>query len=118
MMATKGQITEDTVYKVAGSVGLDVDRLKQDMSAPEIEQAIKGQSGARADALNIHGTPGFIIGNHIVPGALDLDRPEKHGRRGAQGLICQARRRPPRRGTGLRWTSARSARHSNARELS
>src|SRR5205085_5662587 len=29
MMATKGQITDETVYKVAGSVGLDVDRLKQ-----------------------------------------------------------------------------------------
>ena len=28
---------------------------------------------ALADALNIHGTPGFIIGDHIVPGALDLD---------------------------------------------
>src|ERR1700730_9931998 len=72
MMATKGQITEDTVYKVAGSVGLDVERLKQDMSAPEIGQALKTNL-ALADALNIRGTPGFIIGNHIVPGALDLD---------------------------------------------
>jgi protein-disulfide isomerase len=53
-------------------VGLDVDRLKQDMAAPEIEQALKANL-ALADALNIHGTPGFIIGNHIVPGALDLD---------------------------------------------
>ena len=72
MMAVKGQITEDTVYKVAGSVGLDVDRLKQDMAAPEIEKALKANL-ALANALNIHGTPGFIIGNHIVPGALDLD---------------------------------------------
>jgi len=72
MMATKGQITDDTVYKVAGSVGLDVDRLKQDMSAPEIEQALKANL-ALAEALNIHGTPGFIIGKHIVPGAVDLD---------------------------------------------
>jgi protein-disulfide isomerase len=72
MMATKGQITEDTVYRVAGSVGLDVDRLKQDMAAPEVEKALKANL-ALADALNIHGTPGFIIGNHIVPGALDLD---------------------------------------------
>src|SRR5215467_4758157 len=32
MMATRGQITDETVYKVAGSVGLDVGRLKQDMS--------------------------------------------------------------------------------------
>jgi protein-disulfide isomerase len=72
MMATKGQITEDTIYKVAGSVGIDVDRLKKDMAAPEIAQAVKANL-ALADALNIHGTPGFIIGNHIVPGALDLD---------------------------------------------
>jgi protein-disulfide isomerase len=72
MMGTKGQINEDTVYKVAGSVGLDVDRLKQDMTAPEIERALKANL-ALADALNIRGTPGFIIGQHIVPGALDLD---------------------------------------------
>jgi protein-disulfide isomerase len=72
MMATKGQITDETVYKVAGSVGLDVDRLKQDMSAPEIGQSLKANL-ALADALNIRGTPGFIIGTHIVPGAIDLD---------------------------------------------
>lgn len=72
LMATKGQITEDTVYKVAASVGLDVERLKQDMAAPEIERALQANL-ALAGALNIRGTPGFIIGNHIVPGALDLD---------------------------------------------
>ena len=72
MMATKGQITEETVYKVAGSVGLDIDRLKQDMSAPDIEQALKANL-ALANALNIHGTPGFIVGKHIVPGAVELD---------------------------------------------
>jgi len=72
MMATKGQITEDTVYRVAGSVGLDVDRLKQDMAAPEIEQELKANLSL-AEALNIRGTPGFIIGKKIVPGALDLD---------------------------------------------
>jgi protein-disulfide isomerase len=72
MMAAKGQITDDTVYKVAGSVGLDVDRLKQDMATPEVEQELKTNL-ALAEELNIRGTPGFIIGNKIVPGALDLD---------------------------------------------
>ena len=95
MMATKGQITEDTVYEVAGSVGIDVDRLKQDMNAPEIDQALK-ENSALAQALNIHGTPGFIIGKKIVPGALDLDALKKliaearkgsrsHGRTGGRG---------------------------------
>lgn len=72
MMATKGQITDDTVFKVAGSVGLDIDRLKQDMNAPEIERALKANL-ALAEALNIRGTPGFIVGKKIVPGALDLE---------------------------------------------
>ncbi len=72
MMATKGQITNDVVYQVAASVGLDVDRLKRDMAAPEIDQAVKANL-ALATALDIHGTPGFIIGDHIVPGAIDLD---------------------------------------------
>ena len=57
MMATKGQITEDTVYEVAGSVGIDVDRLKQNMNAPEIDQALK-ENLTLAKALNIRGTPG------------------------------------------------------------
>jgi protein-disulfide isomerase len=72
MMATKGQITDGVVYQVAGSVGLDIDRLKHDMAAPEIDQALKANL-ALASALDIHGTPGFIIGEHIVPGAIDLD---------------------------------------------
>lgn len=72
MMATKGQITEDTVYNVAGSVGLDLDLLKRDMAAPEIDQALKANL-ALAQALGIHGTPGFIAGDHVVPGVLDLE---------------------------------------------
>jgi hypothetical protein len=36
MMAAKRQITDDTVFTVASSVGLDIDRLKRDMTAPAI----------------------------------------------------------------------------------
>ena len=71
MMNTKGQIDEAAVYKVAGSVGLDIDRLKRDMNAPEVQQAIKANLDL-AEALDIRGTPGFVIGEEIVPGAVDL----------------------------------------------
>jgi protein-disulfide isomerase len=71
MMAAKGEITEDTVYRVAGSVGLDVDRLKKDMPAPQIDAALKANQ-ALADALDIRGTPGFVVGDQIVPGAIEL----------------------------------------------
>ena len=72
MMAARGQISDSTVYQVAASVGLDVDRLKRDMAAPEVAQALKANS-ALADVLDIHGTPAFIIGDRVVPGAVDLD---------------------------------------------
>ncbi len=72
MMAARGNITDDTVYQVAGSVGLDVAKLKRDMASPEIAQTIKANMKL-ADALDIHGTPAFIIGDKVVPGAVDLD---------------------------------------------
>jgi len=72
MMAAKGQITEDQVYRIAGSIGLDVDRLKRDMTDPEIERALSANKSL-AKALDLRGTPGFVIGDHIIPGAIDLD---------------------------------------------
>jgi protein-disulfide isomerase len=72
MMEAHGNITDDTVYQIAGSVGLDVAKLKRDMATPEVTQQIKDNMKL-ADALDIHGTPAFVIGDKVVPGALDLD---------------------------------------------
>jgi protein-disulfide isomerase len=71
MMATKGEITDDVVLKVAQSVGIDVEKAKADMNAPEIDDLIK-RNYALADALDIQGTPAFVIGDTLVPGATDI----------------------------------------------
>ena len=84
MMAAKGEITEDTVYRVAGSVGLDVDRLKRDMSSPQIDAALRANH-TLAEALDITGTPGFVIGDQMVPGAIELSS--------LRELVAGARRR-------------------------
>ena len=84
MMAAFGQITEDTVYQVADKVELDVDRLKRDMAAPQIEAALKANH-ALAEALDITGTPGFVIGDQIVPGAIELSSLKE--------LVTEARRK-------------------------
>jgi protein-disulfide isomerase len=57
---------------VAGSVGVDVERLKRDMAAPDIDRILKANTNL-ASALDIRGTPGFVIGDEIVPGAISLD---------------------------------------------
>jgi len=72
MMALKGQIDDEAVFAVASSVGLDVDRLKRDMEAPDIDKALKANF-ALADTLDITGTPGFVIGDQIIPEAVSLD---------------------------------------------
>lgn len=71
MMGTKGQISESVIFDVATSVGLDLTRLKQDMAAPEIDKILKANLDL-ADALDLKGTPGFVIGKEIVPGAVDI----------------------------------------------
>ena len=71
MMTMKGQINEAVVFKMAGSVGIDTDRLKKDMAAPEIDRALKTNM-EMAEALDIRGTPAFVIGDNIIPGAIEL----------------------------------------------
>jgi protein-disulfide isomerase len=72
MMAAKGDITDDIVLKVAASVGLDIGQIKADMSAAGIDRIIHANYDL-AEALNIQGTPGFIVGDTMIPGAVDID---------------------------------------------
>jgi len=72
MMAATGHIDEAVIYQVAASVGLDVDRLKQDTKAPDVAAELKTNADL-GNALDIDGTPGFVVGDQIVPGALSID---------------------------------------------
>jgi len=71
LMAARGHLDEATVMTIAGDAGLDVQRLKKDMNSPEIESVIS-KNMALAHILNINGTPGFIVGDQLVPGAVEL----------------------------------------------
>jgi protein-disulfide isomerase len=73
MMAMKGTIDDAVVLKVAASVGLDLDKLKVDMGAADIKRIVQANYDA-ATALNIQGTPALIIGDKLIPGAVDIDQ--------------------------------------------
>ena len=73
LMENRGQLDDDKIMRIAGSVGLDVERLKKDMQAPEIQDALQ-RNLRLAGELNIRGTPAFVIGDQIVPGAVSLER--------------------------------------------
>jgi len=76
LMAKEGNmdersIHEDLVLQVAKSVGLDMDRMKVDMTRSDVEGEIQGDMRI-AQLLGLTGTPAFIIGAELVPGATDL----------------------------------------------
>lgn len=71
LMEYKGKLTEESLFQVAREVGLDADRLRQDMTNPAIDEAL-ARSAELAGVLELRGTPAFVIGETLVPGAIDL----------------------------------------------
>jgi protein-disulfide isomerase len=71
LMAKKGNIDEAIILQVAEAAGLDINRIKVDMNSPDVDAEIE-RSTDIAKALHLSGTPAFIIGTELVPGATDL----------------------------------------------
>ena len=73
LMGFKGQLGDEVVLELAKRAGLDMAQLQKDMDRPEIEAQIR-KNYDLATALKISGTPGFIIGDSVVDGAMPIDK--------------------------------------------
>lgn len=73
LMELRGRLTEQRVIKTAGAVGLDVKQLVKDMADPAIDRYIE-DTLELAQALGINGTPAFLFGDKMVPGAIEEKR--------------------------------------------
>ena len=73
MMTSRGAISMDSILAAAKSAGADLDRLQADMKSPAVE-AIISRTHAAAQQLEISGTPGLVIGDQVIPGAIGLDQ--------------------------------------------
>ncbi len=71
MMGSRGQLTEGRIFKMAKKNGIDPDQLRKAMNDPAVSAEIN-RNASMAEALNITGTPAFVIGDAIVPGAVDM----------------------------------------------
>jgi protein-disulfide isomerase len=72
-LMSERHVDQTSVLKVAKQIGLDVDRLKADMNSPAVLKTIKANM-ATADTLGIQGTPAFVIGDELFPGAVGFDK--------------------------------------------
>lgn len=84
LMKASEPLTWPAISRVAAGVGLDVARLERDMKAPEVRAAIE-RTRTLARDLGIRGTPAFIVGSELAPGAVDLA--------GLKALVARARGR-------------------------
>lgn len=69
LMKIRGKVDNEKVFKTANEIGLDIQKLKIDMNNSDIAKRLN-QNREIAKLLNLNGTPAFIIGDVIYPGAL------------------------------------------------
>jgi protein-disulfide isomerase len=68
MIAASGQASEASALRVAEKLNLDMAKLKKDMGSAEVKKEID-DTRALAAKLGIQGTPHFLVGDRIIPGA-------------------------------------------------
>ena len=68
MLESQGQANEASALRVAEKLGLDMARLKKDMASAEVKKEID-DTRQLATKMGIQGTPHFIVGDRIIPGA-------------------------------------------------
>jgi len=71
MFALKTKVDDQQTLEVVKSLGLDPDQIKKEADGSDIDAVLKHNYDL-ARALNLSGTPAFVIGDTLLPGAVDL----------------------------------------------
>ena len=67
-----GRTDLDSIASLANSLGIDYSKLRKDMASSAIKNILQ-KNYKLANALGISGTPVFVIGEKVIPGAVDLE---------------------------------------------
>ncbi len=71
LLKLREEPTEPVLRREAERVGLDWARLRRDMDDPAVQRRLQANL-ALAQALHIQGTPAIVVGEQVIPGAVDL----------------------------------------------
>jgi protein-disulfide isomerase len=72
MMNNHAPINDALLEKTAKDVGMDVAKAKQDAASSDVLLQIERNRSLAAN-MQIHGTPAFVVGDDLQPGAIGLD---------------------------------------------
>ncbi len=84
LMGGRGSMSNARIMETAASFDLDVNILAEAMNDPKIDIALQ-ENYELAKSLGINGTPAFIIGGELIPGAIDLATMRELVEKAAQG---------------------------------
>ena len=72
LMQTRS-INERIIKVICDKLNIDQNLLEKDMKLPSIVMALQ-KNAMLAQDLEVNGTPAFLIGRQIIPGAIGLDQ--------------------------------------------
>lgn len=73
LMQSQGKLSSESIRTAANRAGIDWARLQRDLTEhrTEIDQTL-GRSSRYAAMMGLSGTPAMLVGNYLIPGAIDL----------------------------------------------
>jgi protein-disulfide isomerase len=73
LLSGRGQVDKARAVAAAKEVGLDVARIERDLNSDEVKQTLE-ESLKLAEKLGLNGTPSYVIGPHVVVGAVGVEQ--------------------------------------------
>ncbi len=70
LFSEPGKADKEKALRIAGELGLDTAQLEKDMADPEMQKSLD-EAKELAQKLGLQGTPLYLIGDHVIPGAPD-----------------------------------------------
>lgn len=76
LMQHNGPINDDVLSKIASTLELDVNRIKKDVESTDVLLQLE-RNRSLFTQMGLGGTPAFIVGDEVVPGAVSKDDMKK-----------------------------------------
>ena len=84
LMEAQTRLSKNNLMRTAKKLGINVTRIEMEMGSDEIDNILL-RNQELAKNLGIRGTPAFVIGQQIIPGAIGL--------RDIQNLVSEIRKK-------------------------
>ena len=72
LMTARGQLSEEKIFSIAEDLSIDADGLRKAMNTAVVTGELN-KNMELAKSLGIEGTPAFVIGEELAPGAIGMD---------------------------------------------